>query len=155
MDFCDNKTVAEYVRPTNSSDSAVNIKLWYSYSCPFLLFACFVSVLLNGFLVVLRKSPLIRNTPIIVISLNLATTDGLASLFTVFGITVNSYLPVVYGIEFNKCWLLVLEILRLSAFVASVLHLLALTWLHYQGIVNPLQHRASTLTAQLTFLRVK
>ncbi|RWS31125.1 Trace amine-associated receptor 2-like protein [Leptotrombidium deliense] len=153
MDFCNQNETILMLGPENR-EGVEYVTVSYSYFCPFLLCACFVSVLLNGLLVIVRRSPLIRKTPIIVMSLNLATTDGLVSLLSVIGITLNSYLPVVYGLTFNSCFLLILEILRLSAFVASVLHLLVLTWLHYQGIVNPLEHRFvnETLIAQISLL---
>ncbi|XP_053205527.1 octopamine receptor beta-2R-like isoform X2 [Panonychus citri] len=52
---------------------------------------------------------------------------------------------LIKGIQLNRCILLTIEVIRLTSLFASVLHLLALTWLHYQGTVNPIHHRLTSL----------
>lgn len=138
METCD-KTLIKLVQSignNTSSPSPVSYKIF----CPCLLVAGLISILLNGLLVFVRNTRRLRTSPMLILSLNLATTDGIASFFTFIGI-LNIYLGVVFDIRVHTCWVLILEVLRLSSFFASVLHLLALTWLHYQAITNPLQHR--------------
>ena len=138
MDFCDNRTVTKINLQTDLEDEQFVFQV-YRYVCPILIIASLFSLILNGLLFIVRRK--IQQTPIILLSLNLSTTDALASFLIALSILLNSYLPVIFEISINRCFLLTFEILRMSALVASVFHLLALTWLHYQGAVNPLQHR--------------
>ena len=63
-------------------------------------------------------------------------------------LSIDSLLPVVYGIPIPTMWpckLLVLEAFRLGAVIVTVVHLLALAINHYIGIVRPL-HYVSCMT---------
>ncbi|XP_074596070.1 uncharacterized protein LOC141851250 isoform X2 [Brevipalpus obovatus] len=83
-----------------------------------------------------------HKSPVLVLSLNLATTDTIASLLNGLSFLFNSYLPVVFGHDLGKpCLFVVLELFRMSAFISSVLHLLALASIHYNGTVRPLHYR--------------
>ena len=122
----------------------------YRIFVPILLFLCVLGLFFNGVLVAvgsLKRSGLRSRSPILILSLNLAATDSLASLFFAIGLFCNSYLPVVHGIKITIYWptlsciLAVVEILRLSSLSASALHLLSLALVHYKGIVNPLHYR--------------
>lgn len=113
----------------------------YQFFCPPLIIASFISVILNSALFVVGHLHTHNKSPVLRLSLNLASTDTLASLLTGLGIVFNSYLPVVYGISLSRCFFLVFEVFRTSALIASVLHLLALAFIHYKGIVNPLHYR--------------
>ena len=153
MDDCDSYT-AYFESIYNSNDltegqkeTIVNL---YRIFVPILLFLCVLGLIFNGILVAvgsLKRSGLKSRSPILILSLNLAATDSLASLFFAIGLFCNSYLPVVHKIHITKkkpawsCILAIVEILRLSALVASVLHLLSLALVHYKGIVNPLHYR--------------
>ena len=140
MDFCKNETIVKIFSKTNQSGS-LYIELLYKIYCPCIIFAGLISILLNGALMLIRSYRRLRSSSMLILSLNLALTDEIASILTVIVIIFNSYLPVVYGVNSNNCFLITIEVFRLSSLVASVLHLLALTWLHYKAITNPLQHR--------------
>lgn len=120
----------------------MDIKPLYIYLCPVLIFICFFSIIFNAILIsISRQSKFVNKSPILLLSLNLAATDLIASLLNGLGILLNSYLPEVHNIEMGHCTLLVLEVFRCAALVASALHLLALAFVHYRGIVNPLHYR--------------
>lgn len=120
----------------------LDIRPLYEYLCPVIIFICFFSVLFNAILMgISRQSKVINKSPILLLSLNLAVTDLIASLMNGLGILFNSYLPEVHDIKTSRCWILILEIIRCAALVASALHLLALAIVHYRGIVNPLHYR--------------
>lgn len=136
--FCDNESVQAFIGiPTITALD--DVASWYEVLCPMLLFACILGVLLNFALILIShlssKSPLLR------LSLHLAATDAMASLISATGITLNSYLPVVFQIHVNSCLALINETLRLTSFMASSLHLLALAFIHYRGVTSPLQNR--------------
>lgn len=138
MDFCNNETVSQIDSLDELDDEQLVFEV-YRFVCPILIIASLFSLILNGLLLIVRRK--IQRTPIILLSLNLSTTDALASFSMALSILLNSYLPVIFNVSIDRCFLLAFEILRMSALVASVFHLLALTWLHYQGAVNPLHHR--------------
>ncbi|XP_053211849.1 phosphatidylinositol 3-kinase 2-like [Panonychus citri] len=85
-----------------------------------------------------------RKSPVLILSLNLACTDTIASILNGLGVVFNSYLPVVFNVHFDTCPFLAIEIFRSSALISSVLHLLALAFIHYKGIVRPLHYRVRT-----------
>ncbi|XP_015787189.1 importin-13 homolog A-like [Tetranychus urticae] len=152
MDYCDENLTLLITSSLSTDRSNLvhnydesHLATLYNYFCPIIIVACLSSVLLNGILIKVRGSRYINGSPILTLSLNLAATDAIASFLTVLVIIFSSYLPVVQGIQLNKCILLTLEVARLTSLFASVLHLLALTWLHYQGTVNPIHHRLTSL----------
>jgi len=142
MDFCDNSTFSDYFSNMNT-DGIESRKTLYKYFVPILLVGCAVSIVLNSLLVIIGNTKTVNKSPILVLSLNLATTDCLASIFMGTGLFVNSYLPVVFEIDMGSavCTTLVIEIFRLSALIASAMHLLSLALVHYKGIVKPLHYR--------------
>lgn len=145
MDFCNHTTIAPYFRIKNL-DGIEAQTLLYKIFVPILLIFCVFSVALNAILVIAgtaSRHSVRSRSPILVLSLNLAATDGLASFFIGLGLIVNSFLPVVFGVNMAKqnCFVLVVENLRMSALIASALHLLALALVHYKGIANPLHYR--------------
>lgn len=147
MDFCDNETVFTYFRVKNMEGIEMQ-KLLYKIFVPILLLGCLFSLLLNLVLVAVgsaSRKTMRSRSPILVLSLNLAATDCLASFLIGLSFVINSFLPVVLQINIDSpmksCFLLVLEVLRLSSLIASAAHLLAMALVHYKGIVNPLQYR--------------
>ncbi|KAH9414451.1 hypothetical protein DERP_015260, partial [Dermatophagoides pteronyssinus] len=148
MDYCNNETLKQF-KPTKIIDSFESVIYLYKVFVPILLAGCLLSLILNTLLVIIGtiiQSKLSRSnrsrSPILLLSLNLAATDSIASFLMGFGLLINSYLPVVLNINLtNVCFNLILEIFRLSALIASALHLLALALVHYKGIVNPLHYR--------------
>ncbi|OTF72406.1 hypothetical protein BLA29_010254 [Euroglyphus maynei] len=148
MDYCNNETLKQFEQ-IKSSDSFESVIYLYKVFVPILLAGCLLSLILNTVLVIIgtiiqsKLSRLNRSrSPILLLSLNLAATDSIASFLMGFGLLINSFLPVVLDINLtNLCFKLILEIFRLSALIASALHLLALALVHYKGIVNPLHYR--------------
>lgn len=140
MDYCDSNMTARVFREQNTDGSDM-LETLYRFLCPPLLFGCSLSVLLNVALCVAGHMKMRHKSPILLLSLNLACTDTIASLLVALGFLFNSYLPVVYRIRFSTCPMLAFEIARTAALIASVLHLLALAFIHYKGIVRPLHYR--------------
>lgn len=120
-----------------------NIKLLYAGICPIFLLVCLISIIFNALLVkISRQSKFVGSkSPILLLSLNLALTDVIASLCNALTIFFNSLLITVFRIEMNQCSMLTLEVVRCAALIASALHLLALAFVHYGGIVKPLHYR--------------
>lgn len=145
IDYCNDKERNFYTQLFNDSNSSkrdFDIKPLYIYLCPVIMFICFFSIIFNAILVsISRQSKVVNKSPILLLSLNLAATDLVAALLNGLGILLNSYLPEVYDIRMGQCYVLMLEIVRCAALVASALHLLALAFVHYRGIVNPLHYR--------------
>lgn len=139
MNYCDKNAIDQILsdarQPDNISESL------YVYVCPLLVIGCLVSVFLNAALLSIGHFKIHNKSPVLLLSLNLATTDTLASLLVAIGFVLNSYLPKVYGIQFPPCPMLAFEICRTSALLASVMHLFALAFIHYRGIVKPLHYR--------------
>lgn len=127
------------ISESDGNDLAV---LYYKILCPPLIIACIISVALNMGLFFVGTFGTNHKSPVLVLSLNLATTDTIASLLNGLSFLFNSYLPVVFGHDLGKpCLFVVLELFRMSAFISSVLHLLALASIHYNGTVRPLHYR--------------
>ena len=143
MDFCNETTFQVHFTAINAQGIELR-KTLYKFFCPILIIACIFSVILNSILVIIGYTKTTNKSPILILSLNLATTDCFASMFVGFGLLVNSYLPVVFDVNFTDfhCVLLVIEIFRLASLIASAMHLLSLALVHYKGIVKPLQYRS-------------
>lgn len=87
--------------------------LLYKIFCPPLIIACLLSFLLNLALYLVGTFGTHNKSPVLLLSLNLATTDTFASLLNAIGFIFNSYLPVVFNIQFSvPCWMLLLEMFR-------------------------------------------
>lgn len=140
LDFCNETEVNRTVKLMIANNP--DMKSLYVYLCPVVLFVCFFSIIFNAILMsISRQSKLINKSPILLLSLNLAVTDLIASVLNGLNILLNSYLPNVFGISLGSCTLLTIEFFRCSALLASALHLLALACVHYRGTVNPLHYR--------------
>lgn len=140
--YCDPTIINDLRRRINSPRGDFDVKQVYKMICPIIIFICLLSIVCNAFLVgISRQSKQISKSPLLLLSLNLAITDMLTALLNGSNILINSYLPEVFDISFSWCNMLVVEILRTSALVASALHLLALAVVHYRGIVNPLHYK--------------
>ncbi|RWS16229.1 Trace amine-associated receptor 2-like protein [Dinothrombium tinctorium] len=148
MDYCDNNTRTALFSNINLKGAEIAPTL-YKYLCPPLFFICFISLVLNKILFVIGHLKTRNKSPVLLLSLNLASTDALASLLSGIGLVFNSYLPMVYDIHFDRCPFLAFEITRMSAMIASVLHLLALAFIHYKGITKPLHY------SQMHFCRLR
>ena len=70
---------------------------------------------------------------------SLVSSDTITSLFMATQLLCGSYLPVVKGVSPPSCLLLVLECLRLSLILTTVLHLLLMVSLHTAAIVWPVR----------------
>lgn len=141
IDFCNVTEKLKVIALFNSTRD-LDIRPIYTYLCPVIIFICFFSILFNAILIgISRQSKVVHKSPILLLSLNLAVIDLIAALFNGFGILFNSYLPEVYDIKMGQCSMLIFEVIRCAALVASALHLLALAVVHYRGIVNPLHYR--------------
>lgn len=139
VDFC-NDTERLNLSLLFATKRDLDIKPLYTYLCPVIIFICFFSIIFNAILIGISRQS-INKSSILLLSLNLAVTDLIASLFNGLSILFNSYLPEVYDIKMGQCSMLMFEVVRCAALVASALHLLALALVHYQGIVNPLHYR--------------
>lgn len=142
IDFCNDTDRINLITLFKSAERDLDIKPLYTYLCPVIMFVCFFSIMFNAVLInISRQSKAVNKSPILLLSLNLAVTDLFASLFNGLNILLNSYLPEVHDIKMGQCSMLIIEAFRCAALVASALHLLALAFVHYRGIVNPLHYR--------------
>ncbi|XP_074596952.1 uncharacterized protein LOC141852015 [Brevipalpus obovatus] len=144
MNFCDpdsmpNKTL------WNLKDGSPPPLAFYTIGLPVMLFCGLISFILNGLLVILRNTRTMKTSPVLILSLNLAATDGINSLIATYHM-FRIYLELGFQVlQMSKCESLILETCRLSSYLASFLHLLALTWLHYEATINPLHHRLKSI----------
>lgn len=127
--------------PTNDTESKDNLLDLYKVWPPILMLISFTAFFINSFLLFVGHWYTRNKSPVFLMSLNLAATDSLASLFSGITFLVNSYLPMVHNLRLDRCGLLAFEIIRHSSVIASALHLLALALIHYRGTVNPLHYR--------------
>lgn len=143
VDFCNSTERDDIIRLINKKEGDLDLKPLYTYVCPVIIFVCFFGILFNAILMTIsRQSTVVNKSPILLLSLNLAVTDLVASFLNGFNILHNSYLPGVFDLKLlGPCYVLVIEALRCAALGASALHLLALAFVHYRGIVNPLHYR--------------
>ncbi|KAF7281852.1 hypothetical protein GWI33_004181 [Rhynchophorus ferrugineus] len=104
---------------------------------PILLISCLVSMLVN--VIVIASACWIRcsMTPNLKISLSLAAADACSSSLYGLLIFIDVYVPIQMGVFLN-----VVEILRLSGIVITVVHLMALAVNHYIGILKPLHYNS-------------
>ena len=79
--------------------------------------------------------------PYIAFILSLVISDAFASFLLGFQLLTGSYLPVVYGVQVNVCFLLMAEALKLAGIVITVLHLFVMVSIHLAGVVNPLKFK--------------
>lgn len=136
MNYCDVTALSAMLNGSQQPDDVS--ETLYSYICPPLVIGCLISVFLNAALLTIGHFKIHNKSPILLLSLNLATTDTIASLLVAIGFVFNSYLPKVYNIRFSPCPMLAFEICRTSALIASVTHLFALAFIHYRGkYLNP------------------
>lgn len=142
LDLC-NETETNHLIQLFNQPKDLDIRTIYTYLCPVIIVVCFCSIIFNAILVsISRQSKFVNKSPILLLSLNLALTDLIASLLNLLTILFNSYLPEVHDIKIeSQCLMLIFEVFRCGALVASALHLLALAFVHYRGIVNPLHYR--------------
>ena len=75
---------------------------------------------------------------------SLVSSDTITSVFMGLQLLCGSYLPVVKGVSPPSCLLLVVECLRLSLILTTVLHLLLMVSLHTSAIVWPVRGRRVT-----------
>lgn len=104
MDFCDNSTRAFFEQLQNDAnrddiDSALEL---YKFFCPALIGGSLISVLINAALYAVGRSSSATKSPVLILSLNLASTDTIASLLVGLSIVCNAYLPVVFGVHLNR-----------------------------------------------------
>ncbi|CAL4204579.1 unnamed protein product, partial [Meganyctiphanes norvegica] len=70
----------------------------------------------------------------------------------IYGILINSYLPVVHGHLISTCLKLTVEGLRMGSVLAQVLHLLVIALNHYLGTLRPLHYNSIMTPAKLKIL---
>ncbi|KAI1289546.1 hypothetical protein HDE_09100 [Halotydeus destructor] len=141
VNFCLNQTRIFLYAKVNTNGIEVANEL-YKYFVPILVIGSFASVFINAGLFVIGHRFTRNKSPVLLLSLNLASTDTVASLLMGLSLILNSLLPVVFKVQFPRCPFVVLELFRTTALIASVLHLLALAYLHYKGTINPLHYRS-------------
>lgn len=127
---------------------------YYKIFVPPMLLVCLISIITN--IRVLLSVHWIRRplTPTLHISLSLAAADACTSAMLGIGLFLNSYLPIVWGIEGSCIVQYITEILRLSGVIITVVHLLTLSINHYLGILKPLRYISMMTTRKVTIIVV-
>ncbi|KAL1494969.1 hypothetical protein ABEB36_010468 [Hypothenemus hampei] len=103
---------------------------------PILLGSCLIAMIVNVIVIASARWIRCSMTPNLKISLSLAAADATSS--TMYGLIV-----LISGYGYNLgVFLYIVELLRLSGIVVTVVHLLALSLNHYIGILKPLHYNS-------------
>ncbi|CAG7815391.1 unnamed protein product, partial [Allacma fusca] len=125
-------------------------RLMYSNVIPLMLLFCFLSSVINLFIVLSARWCRKPMSPTLYFSLSLALADAYASCILGTGLIVNSLLPKVYGVDVDLCLSLAIEAFRLGGVLVTVAHLLAMSVNYWIGIARPLQY-AATMTRRTAY----
>src|SRR5688572_6142543 len=92
LDFCTNAT-RDYLASTTNKVGFAEAHELYKWLCPPLILGSAISVVINAGLYFVGHRFTRNKSPVLVLSLNLASTDTLASLLMGVGLIFNAYLP--------------------------------------------------------------
>lgn len=123
-------------------------KMFYNYTVPPQMLLSFFVMLAN--LTILCCIHWIQRplSSILVLSLSLAMADVCTTLGYTLSLFINSFLRVVYEVEYPILGQIV-DSLRQSGAIMTVLHLLTLSLYHYLGILKPLQYHSARATKKI------
>ncbi len=117
----------------------------YATVIPLMLLLCAITFIAN--LCILIAMRFIRTvfSPILILTGSLAAADSWAAFIVAFGLLVNSYIPYTLVVSFPgfQCISLTVELLRLGGIMSTILHLLALSVVHYIATAHPIRYRDS------------
>ncbi|XP_072380139.1 octopamine receptor beta-2R-like [Diabrotica undecimpunctata] len=140
-----NDTLYDFNATVTNEDSDVLYENVVEICVSFLLVCCLLAMCVNTLVIV--SVYWIRNpmTPNLKISLSLAVADALSSSMT-------GLLLLMEKISFSYLGVFpcIVELIRLSGIVITVLHLLALSFNHYIGIMKPLHYNVIVTKRKVT-----
>ena len=118
------------------------LSICYQVGVPLLISLCLVGFTLNLIILVsmVCSQYLMRGSDVyICLITSLVSSDALSSLFMGTQLLCGSYLPVVKEVLPPSCLLIVMEGMRLSIILTTVLHLVLMVTLHTSAIVWPVK----------------
>ncbi|VDO69070.1 unnamed protein product [Heligmosomoides polygyrus] len=108
-----------------------------------------MAIIGNGLIVVSAPFLISPVSPYLKLCISLAAADMWAASLLITGLMVNSYLPVVIGVQkSSKCVDAWLEMFRVSGMLTSDMHLFALAINQFFGTMWPLKYKARRLLLQ-------
>uniref|UniRef100_A0A8L8JZ82 G_PROTEIN_RECEP_F1_2 domain-containing protein n=1 Tax=Heligmosomoides polygyrus TaxID=6339 RepID=A0A8L8JZ82_HELPZ len=108
-----------------------------------------LAIIGNGLIVVSAPFLISPVSPYLKLCISLAAADMWAASLLITGLMVNSYLPVVIGVQkSSKCVDAWLEMFRVSGMLTSDMHLFALAINQFFGTMWPLKYKARRLLLQ-------
>ena len=118
------------------------LSLCYQVGVPLLICLSLAGVTVNLIILLsmLCSQYLMRGSDVyICLITSLVSSDALSSLFMGTQLLCGSYLPVVKEVAPPSCLLMVMEGMRLSIILTTVLHLVLMVTLHTSAIVWPVK----------------
>uniref|UniRef100_A0A914XLA6 G-protein coupled receptors family 1 profile domain-containing protein n=1 Tax=Plectus sambesii TaxID=2011161 RepID=A0A914XLA6_9BILA len=128
---------------TGAPTSSLGGMFWASM---FILAEATIALIVNLYLLFATRWLRKPVTVTLLLCVSLTASDALCALCYMSSMIIDVLLPQAYDRQtfVSNCWSLLLEACKLAAFLASVLHLLALALNHYIGIVHPLRRQIVT-----------
>lgn len=125
-----------------SQDEKRQVTEFFRYAGPVLTVICFISIIFNIIIIsISRRGSGVNKSQVLLLSLNLALTDILATMLSAINF-LQGYLHYVHQTDIlTFCQFAIVEVFRSTAVIASALHLLALAFIHYRGTVDPIKSR--------------
>ncbi|EYB98651.1 hypothetical protein Y032_0129g1482 [Ancylostoma ceylanicum] len=122
----------------------------YSWLIPIMIIILALAIIGNGLIVV--SAPFLSSpvSPYLKLCISLAAADMWAASLLITGLVVNSYLPVVIGVQkSSKCVDAWLEMFRVSGMLTSDMHLFALAINQFFGTMWPLKYKVMVTTRRI------
>ena len=133
------------------------LSICYQVGVPLLICLSLVGFIVNIIILLsmMCSKYLLRGSDVyICLIMSLVSSDAMSSLFMATQLLCGSYLPVVKEVSPPSCLLMVLEAMRLSIILTTVLHLLLMVTLHTSAIVSPVKGK-KFFTKKLVLLIVR
>ncbi|CAB3409072.1 unnamed protein product [Caenorhabditis bovis] len=140
----DNHEIIDYVN---------RVKSIYMWLIPCMIVILLLAILGNGIIVL--SSPWLSApvSPYLKLCVSLAAADMWAATLLIMGLLVNSYLPVVFGVQKNTmCYDALLEMFRISGMLTSDMHLFALAINQFLGTMYPLKYKVMVTTRRIRYI---
>lgn len=115
----------------------------YRAVIPLMLLLCAISFTANVCILIAMRFIRTVFSPILILTCSLAAADTWAAFIVALGLIYNSYIPHIFGTNFDgfACVSLTIELIRVGGIMSTILHLLALAVVHYIATAHPISYR--------------